>query len=229
MINPYNFLPGNPDNPGVLSRLIADGPINSMGYRAPEFNEIDWPNSVVIFGCSAVYGTGLTNSETISAQLENFLGRPVINMGVPASSITYSYANQLALAEQNIIPYAVINFWTSTKRQTYFVEKNIAAHTGPWIQEKDKQGINFRFHKKFFELWNFHNYNPNAHSNLYRTSARLLWRDTRYLEYSFFKATADFFDIKLIEQIDFGSDNSHPGVRTTFKTAKMLKENLESK
>lgn len=227
MINPYNFLPGNPDNQGVLSRLIADGPINSMGYRAPEFNEIDWPNSVVIFGCSAVYGTGLTNSETISAQLENFLGRPVINMGVPASSIAYSYINQLALAEQNIVPYAVVNFWTSTKRQTYFIEKDVIAHIGPWVN-KEGSGIKNKLFQKFFELWNFYNCNPDSHSNVYRTSAKLLWKNSCYLEYSFFKPTADLFDIRLIEMIDSASDDIHPGMRSAFETAKIIAEDIES-
>jgi hypothetical protein len=33
--------------------------------------------------------------------------------------------------------------------------------------------------------------------------------------------------VKLLKQIDFGTDDSHPGVRTTAETAKMIKEDLE--
>ena len=30
--------------------------INSSDYRAPEWNSIDWKNSICVFGCSHVFG-----------------------------------------------------------------------------------------------------------------------------------------------------------------------------
>lgn len=229
MINKHDFLLGNPDNLLVSETLKPDPHVNSKGYRAPEFNTVDWENSVVIFGCSFVYGTAIGYEETISSHLEEILGRPVINMGVPASSIAYAFANQLNMFEQGIQPYAVVNFWTSLKRMSYFIDTNATAHIGPWIEEKNKQSLNHRLYKKMFELWNFEDANPDVYSSIFQRTAKILWKGTRHLEYSFFAPTAECLNVKLIKQIDFGSDNSHPGVRTTFETAKIIAEDLESK
>jgi len=35
--------------------------VNSQGYRTEEFEKIDWAQSVVIFGCSTVFGTGVSD------------------------------------------------------------------------------------------------------------------------------------------------------------------------
>ena len=41
--------------------------VNSLGYRAPEFNTIDWSNTYIIQGCSAVFGLGIADdNETIN-------------------------------------------------------------------------------------------------------------------------------------------------------------------
>jgi hypothetical protein len=219
MINPYNFLPGN------LDESVAG--VNSMGYRAPEFDTVDWANSIVIFGCSFVYGTAINDNETISAQLENLLGRPVINMGVPASSMIYAFANQLSMREQNILPYAVVNCWTSINRLSYFLDNDVVAHIGPWTEKANTKNLNLRVYKKLLELWNFEDSNAKMYSSIFSRMTRLLWEDTKHLEYSFFESTIEHLNVKLIKQIDFGTDNSHPGVRTTAETAKMIKEDLE--
>ena len=229
MINKHNFLLGNPGNFMVSGKKIPDPYINSKGYRAPEFDTVDWNNSIVIFGCSYVYGTSISIEETISAQLENLLGRPVINMGVPASSIAFSFANQLTLWEQGIAPYAVVNFWTSTQRLSYFLDNNLAAHIGPWIEYNNKHSLNMRLHKKMFELWNFKDSNPAVYSCIFQRMAGILWKDTKHLEYSFFPETVEQFGIKAVEQIDYGADNSHPGSRTTLEIAIIIAEDLESK
>ena len=44
--------------------------LNTHRYRAPEFDTIDWSKSVVIFGCSNVFGTSLDDNDTISRKLE---------------------------------------------------------------------------------------------------------------------------------------------------------------
>lgn len=56
--------------------------INSNGYRTYEFKDINWKNSVIIFGCSQVFGIGLDDEYTISNQLSKLIKCPVINMGM---------------------------------------------------------------------------------------------------------------------------------------------------
>ena len=75
--------------------------LNKHSYRTEQFADIDWANSVVIFGCSAVFGVGVDDADTISSQLSTLMNCPVINMGVGGSSITYALHNSIifSLAE----------------------------------------------------------------------------------------------------------------------------------
>lgn len=57
--------------------------VNSQGYRCPEFDAIDWENSIIFFGCSHVFGIGLLDHETVANQLSLILNCPVINLGTP--------------------------------------------------------------------------------------------------------------------------------------------------
>ena len=59
---------------------------NSDGYRTYDFNTVDWKNSIVVLGCSCVFGAGLAEDETISYNLEQLTGRQTINMGVSGAS-----------------------------------------------------------------------------------------------------------------------------------------------
>lgn len=69
--------------------------LNSDGFRAPEFESVDWKNSYVIFGCSHVFGLGNPNKETISEHISKELSTPVINLGSPGASVEVIYNNLL--------------------------------------------------------------------------------------------------------------------------------------
>ena len=87
---------------------------NSKGYRTKEFSKIDWAESIVILGCSYVYGVGVDDADTLSQQLENIMQIPVINLG----------------------PRAVIMSWPHHSRCVYY-DKYELYHYGPWNLEKD--------------------------------------------------------------------------------------------
>ena len=105
--------------------------INSSGYRAPEFNQVDWKNSIVMFGCSATFGEGVDDSDTIPAQLSKIIGRPVINMGAGGTSQLWSLHNSIILKEYYPKPFAVIHFWTSPYRTTTYTDYSVE-NQGPW-------------------------------------------------------------------------------------------------
>jgi len=69
--------------------------VNSRGYRGPE-----WPapggDEVIVVGDSQVFGLGVDDDRTFSAQLAQLSGRPVINAGVP----TYGPMEYLAVARE---------------------------------------------------------------------------------------------------------------------------------
>ena len=73
----------------VASRFInVDGHgIRSNGEGVRDISAIE--GAIWFFGGSTAFGFGVADHETIPAQLERLLGRPVINFGVPAFASTH--------------------------------------------------------------------------------------------------------------------------------------------
>jgi hypothetical protein len=105
--------------------------VNSLGYRAPEFKEIDWANSVVMFGCSTVFGDGVDDNDTIPAQLSKIINKPVINLGAGGSSMDWSFHNSLILKEWFPTPLAVVHIWTDPSRILIY-NRDTPQRTGVW-------------------------------------------------------------------------------------------------
>jgi hypothetical protein len=107
--------------------------LNSQNYRCQEFDEIDWQNSIIMFGCSYVFGCGIDDSDTMSHQLSLMLNRPVINLAQGATDQRFQWANTCRLWEAEIRkPYAVIYVWPGIHRFTEF-KKNLATENwGSW-------------------------------------------------------------------------------------------------
>jgi hypothetical protein len=90
---------------------------NSQGYRAPEWKDVDWNNSVLVFGCSFVYGVGIRREETCTKNLSDLLKMPVINLGCNGSSPLFQWVNSTILrSEYNVKPKAVIYYWPYSQR-----------------------------------------------------------------------------------------------------------------
>lgn len=210
------FLPGN-----IRDLEVTDVKLNSLNYRAPEFNNINWGESVVIFGCSNVFGAGLGDNETIHYQLGKLLKRPVVNMGVPSSSIAYSVFNQTVLAGMNQSPYAVINLWTSINRITHFY-KNGPCHIGPWTARYTNTNILIRSIKSVFDAWNINDINPSLQSIFLQKMSEIIWKDTKHFQGTFFPNTSDALNVELFHCKDYASDNYHPGPLTAKAVAEQL-------
>ena len=106
--------------------------LNSLGYRTKEFDDIDWKESIVIFGCSHIFGAGVTDEHTIPYFIEQLSGRPVINMGIPGSSIQTSLHNSIILNDSKYpTPKAVVNVWTELGRYQLH-ENNVVTNMGIW-------------------------------------------------------------------------------------------------
>jgi len=106
--------------------------LNSLGYRTKEFDDIDWKESIVMFGCSMVSGTGVTDEHTIPYFLEQLCGRPVINMGICSSSVQTLLHNSIILNDSKYpTPKAVVNMWTYISRYQIY-RSNFVIHNGDW-------------------------------------------------------------------------------------------------
>ena len=99
---------------------------NSYGYRCEkEFNEIDWKNAIVVFGCSMVFGQGISDDETLPYFLSKLYNREVVNLGVPSCSNDFILDNAIRMKNKYGMPYAMVMMWTLPNRLPYYGENSI--------------------------------------------------------------------------------------------------------
>ena len=190
---------------------------NKLGFRTVEFDQVDWQNSVVLFGCSHVFGTGLAEDETLDYQLHKKFDRPVINMGCGGSSMLYSLYNQMAL-HRVIKPLAVVNVWTQIDRLTV-IAGDLPLNINGFSQETYKTEL--------FRLWNLINDRNSAKfSLLLQHTARLMWNDIPHVECTFFDSTASELTCELFEYIDRARDVNHPGPNTIRLAADIISSKI---
>jgi hypothetical protein len=199
---------------------------NSNGYRTKEFNNINWGESIVIFGCSLVFGVGLAEDETITYQLSKILKKNVINMGVPGSSVEFNLYNNLILKKGYPSPLAVVNLWTNIERTTQYNEYKVL-DLGEWNFKQSK----FDRFKNFIlndVIKNNQTCTINGYFNMLMT--KLLWDSNKieYYEASFFENTAKIHNIDFLSTqiVDQARDCLHPGPKTAKLTAEFIAKKL---
>lgn len=205
--------------------------INSSGYRAPEWNQIDWKNSIVLFGCSCTYGIGVSDDETIAYHLEKLSGRPVINLGVGGGSNNLIIQNNINLLELCDTPYAVVNIWTTSDRMNIF-SKHGTYNSGPWDTLKSRTRSAFDNIVDVSRLWRLTYTEPYHKVGLTYYNGKVgkyLWKDrSKYSSISFFPDTAYYTDSEKHFVIDNGArDLIHPGEENFKDVANYLHERFK--
>jgi hypothetical protein len=191
--------------------------LNSNGYRTHEFKDIDWANSIVIFGCSYVFGTGLDDKHTISSQLEEMLNIPVINMGVGGSSMMFNLHNSMLLRDGYPTPKAIVMFWPGYNRIVEY-HKYQTQFYGPWNTDPNSLS----------DLWLANNNNAIANTMFISKTSRLIWQDRcPYYEATWDPDTKKIIGCDLIQMLeqDYARDMMHSG----FKSAKYIAEIIANK
>lgn len=221
-----NLLPGN--DPDIEYKL------NSNGYRAPEWSEIDWPNTVAVFGDSNVFGPGLWYKETVVGLLEEHLNLPVVNIGAIGTSIDFSILNQTVLHENNIKPKAVINIWTLPDRMYYYsTDVNNCWNLGGWILNEGNGMAPDRAERikpiiPMFKEWHLHPDNALHHMRSQMRLCRQSWKlaGVPMLEFSWFLPTAKEINKDPLPRLDVTGDRSHPGPKSNSGAADVIYKEL---
>ena len=200
---------------------------NTNGFRCPEFNTLDWTNSIVIFGCSDACGVGNTVEDTVAGKLESLLGIPVINLGISGTSIDHACYNSLCLNEHYPNPKAVVHIWSGLGRYAEF--------------NPEGRDPNEHYYPVFGKRWQVVNIRPtgvrycNKHNweirNMFYIKAdRQIWKNkTIYYETTFFEKTAKELDIDWLERIDYARDFDHPGHQSNQLMAELIAKNLKER
>lgn len=190
--------------------------LNSLGYRTKQFDNIDWENSIVLFGCSFIFGAGVTDEHTIPYFLEQLSGRPVINMGLAGSSIQTTFHNCIILNDSKYpTPKVIVNVLPALSR---------------FLKYEDICVQNYGF-------WNTGNSIDEFTTNILLIKyIRNLWKTkTYYCEY-----TWDFGSIVLLNKLDdsfrckylntecsLARDLIHCGPKTNLKLATEIYKNIK--
>lgn len=111
--------------------------LNSQFYRAPEWQDVDWSNSYLIFGCSQTFGVGVNYDDTYAHHLSEFLGYPTVNLGMPGSSCLFQWSNTITLLNNNVKPRGAIYLWPGITRTMTFKDDGGTVFYGPWVKEEE--------------------------------------------------------------------------------------------
>jgi hypothetical protein len=192
---------------------------NARNYRTDEWNDIDWSESVVIFGGSTVLGTGVSEDETISGQLCQLLGRPVINLGVGGSGPLFNLQNSVLLMENFSTPWAVVQHWPPLDRIHVFDnDQNKIRHLGSWDP----------LVHPLFMAWNDSKNNSQYQVLFSDKISKYLWKDkTRYHRLTYDSHICNTTKCPYITRVDFARDMIHPGYKTSALSAKNIADNLK--
>lgn len=193
---------------------------NKLKYRCEEFENINWSESIVIFGCSNVFGTGLAEDELIDFHIENITGIKTVNMGIMGSSIFHSLTNIVNMLNFEIKPLAVVNVYTGLDRFLYFSSRGIIP-LGPWSYSR------FPVKSVFYKEWIEDANHSETFSKILQKNCQLLCSNFKYYECTFFRHTSEVLKIDLTRAIDLARDQLHPGPESAKFAAKNIISNLK--
>ena len=216
-VNYLNRLKTAPDDWYYRNNNNVEYLFNSKGYRAREFNQIDWLNSIVVLGASDVMGVGLEEKHTIPAQIEKIACIPTINLGIRAASITRTLHNIVLLNELYPAPKAVVVLWTNCERSVYYYSDHIV-NCGSWNMLDYNYGA----------LWAQEKSNTQINALLSQKTSKQLWKNRAcYYEGTFWEDTAILLGCQQFIETDKSRDLTHIGINSAQEAAKIIVKGLK--
>ena len=188
---------------------------NSNGFRAPEFDTIDWANSVVVFGDSFTAGDGNAIEDIATTLLQDMLEMPVINLGSSGTGIDLACWNSLLLHETYPRPKAVVQLWSSIHRYAEY------------SSDRNERNV-YSFHLPQRQPYCAMAHNWAERSKMYVLADRVLWKDKLpYYEASVFDDTAEELEVDYLSHLDLGRDLDHWGPESNIAAAETIATNLK--
>ena len=204
--------------------------LNSSGYRTKEWKDIDWKNSIVLFGCSYVFGVGLAEDETVAYHLEQLTGKTVVNIGYSGGSNDLSLINCANMINNFDYPLAVVFNWTYMDRFVYFIDENAFQTIGSWRFKK--QNLFNKFHYNIV-LNLYENMTKNLNhiymiNYNYKLILQAMLKDkTQMIDFSYLNESANIFKCDFIPMFCNARDLRHPGNLDAINTAKYIYDKLK--
>ena len=195
--------------------------VNAQGFRAPEWNKIDWDNSILIFGCSFVYGLGIDDKDTCSNKIYESTFVKTINLGIPGGSPMSQWVNSTILRHEGINPKGVVYVWPFHHRTVELLPNTKCVHYGPYSDITD-----------FNHAWSNHTSHGLEYLRYCVYNTSLLW-SCPVLHYHLQEDVCNVIpEIKHLQTIDkardCNNDAAHPGPLTHMMWADIMISDLET-
>jgi hypothetical protein len=114
---------------------------NKYGYRADEFETIDWNNYFLTFGDSNVFGIGLSNELIFPNIVAEKLAMKAVNLAIPGTGSDFVYYNFLTFLKNSVnIPKFIVISWPNVYRKLWFLEKENYC----WIPQFSHENKNYK-------------------------------------------------------------------------------------
>lgn len=207
---------------------------NSENFRCPEFDDIDWENSTLYFGCSTAFGIGVDDTGTLPYHLGKVLNEPVINLGIPGASNQEIFNLSLDILDRFSTPKRVIYSWTGTDRYIIYSDEKTHSQIGPW-------DLNEEFNVEFDIGYNPHAQFANAlvpnitHgliSGMYiAKAAKHLWTGrAELITVSYFDHVAHHFEADMCFEMNNGArDRLHSSSEDNLHNAVVISNIIKQK
>jgi hypothetical protein len=195
--------------------------INSRGYRAQELGNIDWANSIVLLGCSFVFGEGVDDQDTIASQLSTITKLPVVNLGVCGSGLQWQLHNMTLLRRHFPAPKAVICLWPDAGRDLYYISPYEVFNGGPWNMTQGNST----------DHWN-KGANPGTQLWMAHQQAQYMWKDVSpYIAAAWQAEVSETLGVyrmdTIWQELPKGRDLRHPGRQANYLAAEQLRSLLK--
>jgi hypothetical protein len=242
----YN-LRSRPIEAGRFSGKTLNYTLNSQGFRTREFDQILWDESLVVQGCSVVFGDGLDDSQCLSARLAELLDIPVINLGVSGASSDLILYNSVILSSLGHRPRFTVTVWPTADRITEYTAQGANCY-GSWNvvygQQIDREpGLLSRMRgavtdyqdliqnqhwREIYQLINSEPYHRDHTLWLNSQTVRQVCGD-RSREYTWAPASAEILGCDLLtwQQGDLARDLKHPGAATQQQWAAQIARDIQ--
>lgn len=189
----------------------VDYRLNSEGYRAPEWKDCNWSESLVLFGCSWAFGIGVGEDQTLAHYLSGLRSQPVINVSQGGSSIRWS-CDQLALMlSRGLRPGAVAVVWTETTRWPWY------GSLGP-----DQPRLSRDLYQAHAQD-ELHSDN-RARLDIWGFRQMLALANVPLAEATWSLHTAEVMSVTLLPIEDHARDCQHPGPQSNYTAAKIISD-----
>lgn len=221
--------------------------LNSQGYRAPEWEDVDWENSILFMGGSQIFGVGNDDSDTIPNMVTILTGTPTVNLSLGGVGMQFHRQNTKMLCDNNIKPKKVFLIATPKYRFTWLKRTHnnqlSFENFGSWLLKNDKVDPTFssreprtgyaKFRKAIFTYWVDYEDNIDEEYKHCIDHIQLMW-DKAGVPVELFAENSEDCELLGIKDYDLESylkektgrarDNSHGDRNFNRKAAEIFKE-----